>query len=97
MADDEWTPRASASVEASDADVGSVPASSEAVREVKRLRAELNMVFEWHDGILVEAMQAGSTFLLLDERNIIASHNVQLKLGSVTKHPSNPLLREEKP
>ena len=42
-------------------------------------------------------MQAGSTFLLLDERNIIASHNVQLKLGSVTKHPSNPLLREEKP
>ena len=49
------------------------------------------------DAAPVEAMQAGSTFLLLDERNIIASHNVQLKLGSVTKHPSNPLLREEKP
>ena len=49
------------------------------------------------DAAPVETMQAGSTFLLLDERNIIASHNVQLKLGSVTKHPSNPLLREEKP
>ena len=41
-----------------------------------------------------EAMQ---TFLLLDGRNIIASHGVQLVLGSVAKHPGNPLLREEKP
>ena len=36
-------------------------------------------------------------FLLLDERNVATTQNVQLKIGSVTKHDANPLMVEDKP
>jgi midasin len=34
--------------------------------EIIRLRKELDLIFEWHDGILVEAMTKGG-LLLIDE------------------------------
>ena len=36
------------------------------------------------------------TYLLLDHRNIIDSTNLELVLGTVHKHPANPILTEEK-
>jgi hypothetical protein len=32
------------------------PTLRKVYKEIKTLKAELNMVFEWHDGILVESM-----------------------------------------
>ena len=37
------------------------------------------------------------SFLFMDPRNIDNIHNAQLKLGSVDKHPNNPLFGEDKP
>jgi DNA-binding transcriptional regulator GbsR (MarR family) len=34
----------------------STPESKEVYKNIKQLKRDLNMVFEWHDGILVEAM-----------------------------------------
>ena len=34
----------------------SIPECKEAYKNIKQLKRDLNMVFEWHDGILVEAM-----------------------------------------
>ena len=36
------------------------------------------------------------TYLTLDHRNIIDSTNLELVLGTVHKHPANPILTEEK-
>lgn len=36
------------------------------------------------------------TYLTLDPRNIIESTNLELALGTVQKHPGNPILTEEK-
>lgn len=36
------------------------------------------------------------TYLTLDDRNVIASANLELVLGAVTKHPANPLVTEDK-
>ena len=36
-------------------------------------------------------------FLLLDDRNVESTENVELKLGVPTKHPANPLFIEDKP
>jgi len=33
-----------------------IPESKEQYKNIKKLKRDLNMVFEWHDGILVEAM-----------------------------------------
>ena len=36
-------------------------------------------------------------YLVLDDRIIEATHNAVLTVGTVTKHPSNPLFIEDKP
>ena len=56
----------------------------EAVGQVKVLSEDLNCVFEWHDGILVEAMQAGG-LLLIDEISL-ANDSVLERLNSVFEH-----------
>lgn len=49
--------------------------------EIKALHDDLNCVFEWHDGILVEAMQEGA-LLLIDEISL-ANDSVLERLNSV--------------
>ena len=53
----------------------------ELYKKIKKLRADLSMVFEWHDGILVEAMQTGG-LLLIDEISL-ANDSVLERLNSV--------------
>lgn len=48
---------------------------------IKNLSEDLNCVFEWHDGILVEAMQEGG-LLLIDEISL-ANDSVLERLNSV--------------
>ena len=55
--------------------------STEIVAEIKALSEDLNCVFEWHDGILVEAMQEGA-LLLIDEISL-ANDSVLERLNSV--------------
>ena len=62
-------------------------------KEIKRLRGELNMVFEWHDGILVEAMQAGG-LLLIDEISL-ANDSVLERLNSVFEQDRMLILSEK--
>lgn len=62
-------------------------------KEVKRLKAELNMVFEWHDGILVEAMRAGG-LLLVDEISL-ANDSVLERLNSVFEQERTLVLSEK--
>jgi hypothetical protein len=50
---------------------------------------------------LMASLTAGATggthtYLTLDHRNIIDSTNLEIELGTVDKHPANPLLKEEK-
>ena len=48
--------------------------------------------------VLAGAAHAGRTkYLLLDSRNIESTDNARLALGTVTKHPANPLFGEDKP
>ena len=54
---------------------------NEIVSEIKSLREDLNCVFEWHDGILVDAMQEGG-LLLIDEISL-ANDSVLERLNSV--------------
>ena len=42
-------------------------------------------------------LQARTNYLLLDERVIDRTENVQLRVGKITKHPANPLFKEDKP
>ena len=51
------------------------------VQRIKKMKAELNAIFEWHDGILVEAMQQGG-LLLIDEISL-ANDSVLERLNSV--------------
>ena len=51
------------------------------VQELKSLKEDLSCVFEWHDGILVEAMQQGG-LLLIDEISL-ANDSVLERLNSV--------------
>ena len=51
------------------------------ISQIKTLREDLNCVFEWHDGILVEAMQEGG-LLLIDEISL-ANDSVLERLNSV--------------
>ena len=44
-----------------------------------------------------EQIQRQSKFLLLDERIIERTDNAKLVVGSVTKDPANPLMKEDKP
>jgi len=62
-------------------------------QEIKRLRRELNMVFEWHDGILVEAMTAGG-LLLVDEISL-ANDSVLERLNSVFEQDRMLILSEK--
>ena len=62
-------------------------------KEIKRLRIELNMVFEWHDGILVEAMQVGG-LLLIDEISL-ANDSVLERLNSVFEQERMLILSEK--
>lgn len=51
------------------------------------------MVFEWHDGILVEAMRAGG-LLLVDEISL-ANDSVLERLNSVFEHERTLILSEK--
>ena len=51
------------------------------IKEITALSEDLNCVFEWHDGILVEAMQQGG-LLLIDEISL-ANDSVLERLNSV--------------
>jgi midasin len=62
-------------------------------RNIKSLKAELSMVFEWHDGILVEAMQAGG-LLLIDEISL-ANDSVLERLNSVFEQERMLILSEK--
>ena len=62
-------------------------------KEVKKLRSELSMVFEWHDGILVEAMRAGG-LLLVDEISL-ANDSVLERLNSVFERERTLVLSEK--
>lgn len=61
--------------------VMSAQPSDEVQAEIKALSDDLNCVFEWHDGILVEAMQDGA-LLLIDEISL-ANDSVLERLNSV--------------
>ena len=65
----------------------------ELYRNVKSLKIELNMVFEWHDGILVEAMQTGG-LLLIDEISL-ANDSVLERLNSVFETERMLILSEK--
>lgn len=43
------------------------------------------------------AIPARDNYLLLDQRLIERADNAELRLGTVTKHPRNPLFQEDKP
>ena len=62
-------------------------------KEIKRLAGELSMVFEWHDGLLVEAMQAGG-LLLIDEISL-ANDSVLERLNSVFEQDRMLILSEK--
>jgi midasin len=51
------------------------------LKELKELKDNLSCIFEWHDGILVEAMQTGG-LLLIDEISL-ANDSVLERLNSV--------------
>ena len=61
--------------------------------KIKKLGRELKMVFEWHDGILVEAMQEGG-LLLIDEISL-ANDSVLERLNSVFEQERTLILTEK--
>ncbi|MDB6169290.1 MAG: hypothetical protein JWM88_2154 [Verrucomicrobia bacterium] len=44
-----------------------------------------------------DVLPARSSYLLLDDRVVDRAEHVQLKVGSVAKHPANPLFKEDRP
>ena len=62
-------------------------------KQIRKLRVELSMVFEWHDGILVEAMQGGG-LLLIDEISL-ANDSVLERLNSVFEADRMLILSEK--
>lgn len=65
----------------------------ETYKNLKQLKTELNMVFEWHDGILVDAMQNGG-LLLIDEISL-ANDSVLERLNSVFESDRILILSEK--
>lgn len=64
-----------------------------AAREIKRLLDDMSCVFEWHDGILIEAMQKGG-LLLIDEISL-ANDSVLERLNSVFEAERTLVLTEK--
>lgn len=65
----------------------------ESYKQVKQLKADLSMVFEWQDGILVKAMQSGG-LLLIDEISL-ANDSVLERLNSVFESDRTLVLSEK--
>ena len=62
-------------------------------KQIKLLRDDLNCVFEWHDGILVESMQNGG-LLLIDEISL-ANDSVLERLNSVFEQDRTLVVTEK--
>ena len=60
---------------------------------MKSLKEELDCIFEWHDGILVESMQQGG-LLLIDEISL-ANDSVLERLNSVFEADRTLVLSEK--
>jgi midasin len=60
---------------------------------LKALRDDLTCIFEWHDGILVEAMQQGG-LLLIDEISL-ANDSVLERLNSVFEADRTLMISEK--
>ena len=60
---------------------------------MKTLRDDISCIFEWHDGILVEAMQQGG-LLLIDEISL-ANDSVLERLNSVFEHDRTLVISEK--
>ena len=67
--------------------------NSEAAKEIENLLDDLSCVFEWHDGILIEAMQKGG-LLLIDEISL-ANDSVLERLNSVFEAERTLVLTEK--
>lgn len=63
------------------------------LQHLKHLKDDLSCIFEWHDGILVEAMQAGG-LLLIDEISL-ANDSVLERLNSVFEAERTLILSEK--
>eukprot|EP00347_Sterkiella_histriomuscorum_P024492 403330924 len=61
--------------------------------EIKELKEDLDCIFEWHDGILVESMQTGG-LLLIDEISL-ANDSVLERLNSVFEADRTLVLSEK--
>ncbi|KAK7203075.1 hypothetical protein BZA70DRAFT_81081 [Myxozyma melibiosi] len=68
-------------------------ASPETVQTVGNLRNKLNVLFEWHDGALVQALKTGN-FFLLDEISL-TDDSVLERLNSVLEPERSILLAEK--
>lgn len=62
-------------------------------KEIEQLQDDLSCVFEWTDGILVEAMQKGG-LLLIDEISL-ANDSVLERLNSVFEHDRTLVVSEK--
>lgn len=71
----------------------SEPEAKKMYKDIKKLRSELNMIFEWNDGILIEAMQTGG-LLLIDEISL-ANDSVLERLNSVFESERMLVLSEK--
>jgi midasin len=60
---------------------------------LKALKDDISCIFEWHDGILVEAMQEGG-LLLIDEISL-ANDSVLERLNSVFEHDRTLVISEK--
>ena len=64
-----------------------------AAKEIETLLDDMNCVFEWHDGILIEAMQKGG-LLLIDEISL-ANDSVLERLNFVFEAERTLVLTEK--
>ena len=62
-------------------------------KQIKQLRDDLSCVFEWHDGILLEAMEQGG-LLLIDEISL-ANDSVLERLNSVFEQDRTLVVTEK--
>jgi midasin len=63
------------------------------VTSLQTLKDDISCIFEWHDGILVEAMQQGG-LLLIDEISL-ANDSVLERLNSVFEHERTLVISEK--
>lgn len=63
------------------------------LKQLKALKDDLNCIFEWHDGILVESMEQGG-LLLIDEISL-ANDSVLERLNSVFEQDRTLVLSEK--